>query len=322
MTVKWRGVTSSMRDLHGGGPQGALWGILEYLSQTNNNTDYICPSKKFKFIDDLSILEIVNLLSIGLSSYNFHQHVASDIPSSGFYIDPVNMRTKQYLEKITDWTEENKLNTKKSKAMVFNFTNDYQFGTKMMLDNQELEEIQETKLLGVIINNKLNWDSNTDFLVKKSNAKMWILHKLVDFQVPKDDLKIIYFLYIRSHLEQSCQVWHSSLTLENTKDIERVQKNALRIILQDDYNNYPDALETRGLESLYDRRETLCLRFATKCIKSENSVINNMFPLSYAQATVTTRKPDKFHVNMVSTGRYKKSAMPFMQRLLNSDSDI
>ena len=149
---------------------------------------------------------------------------------------------------------------------------------------------------------------------------MRLLHKLVDFQVPKDDLKIIYFLYIRSHLEQSCQGWHSSLTLENTKDIERVQKNALRIILQDDYNNYPDALETLGLESLYDRRETMCLRFATKCIKIKNSVINNMFPLSHAQATVTTRKPEKFHVNMASTGRYKKSAIPFMQSLLNSDS--
>ena len=208
MTVKWHGITSSMRDLHGGGPQGGLWGILEYLSQSNNNTDNICPSKKFKFIDDLTILEIVNPLSIGLSSHNFHLHVASDIPTSGFYIDPANMKTKEYLEKISDWTEENKirLNIKKSKAMVFNFTYDFQFGTRMLLENQELEEIHETKLLGVIINNKLNWDSNTDFLVKKSNAKMRILHKLVDFKVPKDDLKIIYFLYIRSHLEQSCQV--------------------------------------------------------------------------------------------------------------------
>ena len=57
----------------------------------------------------------------------------------------------------------------------------------MMLENQDLEEIQETKLLGVIINNKLNWDSNTDFLVEKANAKMRILHKLVDFQVPSTE---------------------------------------------------------------------------------------------------------------------------------------
>ena len=89
-----------------------------------------------------------------------------------------------------------------------------------------------------MINNKLTWDSNTTFLVKKANARMRMLHKLVTFNVPIEDLKTIYILYIRSHLEQSCQVWHSSLTLENLTDIERVQKNALKIILQDKYESY------------------------------------------------------------------------------------
>ena len=41
IVVKWHGTLSSLRELNGGGPQGALWGILEYLSQTNNNTDFI-----------------------------------------------------------------------------------------------------------------------------------------------------------------------------------------------------------------------------------------------------------------------------------------
>ena len=35
----------------------ALWGILEYLSQSNDNTDFISNNNKFGFIDDLSILE-------------------------------------------------------------------------------------------------------------------------------------------------------------------------------------------------------------------------------------------------------------------------
>ena len=91
MIVKWHGIESSMRMLNGGGPQGALWGILEYLAQSNNNTDYISPNRKFKFIDDLSILEIINLLSIGISSYNFTQHVASDIPENGYFISPGNL---------------------------------------------------------------------------------------------------------------------------------------------------------------------------------------------------------------------------------------
>ena len=41
MSVKWHGLFSKLRSLNGGGPQVALWGILEYLSISNNNTNYI-----------------------------------------------------------------------------------------------------------------------------------------------------------------------------------------------------------------------------------------------------------------------------------------
>ena len=87
------------------------------------------------------------------------------------------------------------------------------------------------KLLGVIVNDTLSWDGNTSYLVKRANSRMGLLHKLVEFGVPQDDLTNIYVLYIRSILEQSSQVWHSSLTLENFQDLERVQKNAHKIIL-------------------------------------------------------------------------------------------
>ena len=40
MVVKWHGVESKMKKINGGGPQGGLWGILEYLSQSNNNTNF------------------------------------------------------------------------------------------------------------------------------------------------------------------------------------------------------------------------------------------------------------------------------------------
>ena len=85
----------------------------------------------------MSILEVVNLLSIGLASYNFKLHVASDIPTNGLFIDPRNMLTQEYLDKITDWTKANKmmLNKEKSKTMVFNFTRDFQFATRVSMEN-------------------------------------------------------------------------------------------------------------------------------------------------------------------------------------------
>ena len=160
---------------------------------------------------------------------------------------------------------------------------------------------------------------NTKFLIQKANSKMRLLHKLVGFGIDKEDLKIIYILYIRSHLEQSCQVWHSSLTLENITDMERVQKNALKIILQEEYSNYAHALEVLGLESLFDRRESLCLSFAKKCTRSNNKQICSMFPLKNIEKSMNTRKTEEYHVNMAKTDRYKNSAIPHMQRLLNKN---
>ena len=53
--------------------------MIEYDSQSNDNTDFLSPEDKFKFVDDLSTLEMINLIFAGLASYNFKQHVASDI---------------------------------------------------------------------------------------------------------------------------------------------------------------------------------------------------------------------------------------------------
>ena len=114
----------------------------------------------------------------------------------------------------------------------------------------------------------------------------------------------------------------SSLKLKlNLTDLERVQKNALKIIFQEDYENYSQALEEIGLDSLFERREKLCLSFAKKCLKSPNIQVRNIFPLNITQSTIDTRKPEKYHVNMARTNRYKKSSVPYMQRLLNNENE-
>ena len=143
-----------------------------------------------------------------------------------------------------------------------------------------------------------------------------MLHKLVEFSVPVEDLINIYILYIRSVLEQSCQVWHSSLTFENLTDIERVQKNALKIILKEDYIYYEDALSTAGLECLVERRDKLCLKFARACLKNDN--VKDMFPYN-DPVEQDVRQREKFKVAFARTGRLKDSAIPYMQRLLNAN---
>ena len=79
-------------------------------------------------------------------------------------------------------------------------------------------------------------------------------------------------------LEQSGVLWHSSMTKENSEDLERVQKSALKIILGEKYKGYKRALNDLCIETLDERRESSCLKFAKRCTINEKA--SNMFPLN------------------------------------------
>ena len=230
------------------------------------------------------------------------------------------LKSQDYLTKIKEWTDKQKmiLNERKTKVIIFNFTDNHQFSTRLNMNNENLEIVKQyAKLLGVIISDDLKWDLNTDNLVKRANARMELLRKVASFGTNIEEKKNIYILYIRSILEHSYVVWNNSLTSENAKDIERIQKAAVKIILGKQYKNYEEALEKIDLQPLDERRDELCLKFAKKCLKSDK--MKTIFPLNEKSHDMDLRKTEKYFVKHANTERMKKSAIPFMQNLLNDE---
>ena len=207
-------------------------------------------------------------------------------------------------------------NQKKCKTIIFNFTNKYQFSTRLSIENQILETVQDTKLLGTVISSDLKWTKNTHNIVKKANARMQLLRKISNFGASYGDLKNIYILYIRSLLEQSCTVWHSGLSDENKQDLERIQKSALKVILKDSYKSYEHALNVLEMETLDDRREILCLEFAKKCLKNEK--MKKYFQENKKVHPMITRFEEEYEIDSANTERLKNSPIIYMQRLLNN----
>ena len=78
--------------------------------------------------------------------------------------------------------------------------------------------------MGTIITDDLKWEANTKELVRKANISVQILRKMAKFGASVREMKQIYFSFVRSHLEKSATLWHSSLTEKNKNDLERVQK--------------------------------------------------------------------------------------------------
>ena len=97
-------------------------------------------------------------------------------------------------------------------------------------------------------------------------------------------------------------------------DIERIQKSAAYIILGEDYVSYRDALKCLGLDSLFNRREKLCLKFALKAEK--NLKFGKWFrPAVHLQNT--RQEKLKYCSVLTKHSRFRKSPLPFLTDRLN-----
>ena len=168
------------------------------------------------------------------------------------------------------------------------------------------------KVLGTYISKDMKWDKNTNEIVKNANQRMQILHSAFKFTRNILHLKDIYNKFIRSKLETSSSVWHSSINEKQKYSIERVQRSVFKVILRDKYVSYENALELLNMDSLNDRREAKSLRFAKGCLNDRQ--MKRMFPLNKKK-----EKHERFRVNHARTSRYQNSTIIHMQKLLNSD---
>ena len=99
-------------------------------------------------------------------------------------------------------------------------------------------------------------------------------------------------------------------------DLERVQKCAVRIILKQNNISYKKALQMLDLDNLQDRRNTLCLKFATTGFK--NGTLSDLLTKNIKTHNMKTRHKNEFNVQNAHTKRLFVSAIPQMQRMLNT----
>ena len=285
------------------------------MVQSNDNADIVQPEDGYKYINDLSVLQLV-LLSGLLVEYNFHQHVASDIGVDMTYLPADSYNTQDHLNYISNWTDENlmKLNEAKCNYLVFSRSKE-DFATRLTVNNVNLERISVTKLLGVWISEDMSWARNCQEICKKAFSRLSMLTKLKYVGVREEDLLDIYILFIRSVTEYCSVAFHSSLTQQQSEKLEKIQKTCLRVIMGDGYISYQAALDYFGIQTLSDRRIKRCLDFSLKCLKHPKN--RRIFPRNQ-NFNERVRSSEPFKVNFASRNTYRDSAIPFCQRLINS----
>ena len=128
---------------------------------------------------------------------------------------------------------------------------------------------------------------------------------------------LLYIIIIRPLLEYSDVIWHSSLTSNQTHQLERVQKRALRIILGTDYISYANALDVCDVDRLSARREQYSLKFAQSLPKC--SWTSKLLPPCRGEIHGRQlRNNAKLTQPHARTNRYACSPIPYYVELINS----
>ena len=219
-----------------------------------------------------------------------------------------SLSLQQEVDELDAWTKNNdmQINPKKTKEMVINFTKEA-ITQPLTIEGEPVECVKETKLLGVYLNDKLNWNTHIDETYAKAAKRLFLLVQLRRAGLAQDDLCKYYKACIRSVLEYACQVFHGGLTREQSESLESIQKRALRII--NPHLSYSEALVKLNIETLSDRRTNMCEQLFTQIQKPDHKLNVLLPPKNDSKYNLRNSKP--LCLPRCKTNRYKNSFIPW-----------
>ena len=117
-----------------------------------------------------------------------------------------------------------KVNQKKTTLMIFNQTKTRQCIPFCSLSpGDPLPLVSESRLLGLIIDDRLSWWPLVRDLVKRAKAKVWSLAKCREAGASREQLLSIYVARVPSTLEYGSQVFDCLLNGSQAEELEAVQ---------------------------------------------------------------------------------------------------
>ena len=132
---------------------------------------------------------------------------------------------------IAEWLKVNKLslNRKKTHFMCFSAKNKSRPGISLQIDGEAIAEVNKSKFLGVVIDNKLSWKDHISFMCRKVARGIGVIIKARKV-LYNESLKCLYYSFIYPYMIYCNRVWGSACKT-NIEPLQVLQKRAVRIIL-------------------------------------------------------------------------------------------
>ena len=247
--------------LHHGIPQGSILGPLLFTIYINDLPLHISDTDCDMFADDTTLMKTSpNLIDLQLS---------------------VNVSLKQ----LSHWCALNDMivNPIKSESMLIctiqkrvRLTSDE---LRLTFNNTAIPQVKSHTLLGVTLDENLQWIEHTHNVSKKMSSQIFQLNCIKHF-LNEHTRKMFYFAYIQPHFDYCSSVW-SHCAMTHLKRIFSLQRKAIRIIVSisnDDHSDLTDVFKKLDILT-FDKQIVFRDVSLVKKVLEETAPVNiqNMF---------------------------------------------
>ena len=148
--------------------------------------------------------------------------------------------------------------------------------TIVLYGNTVIKSEPFVKILGVYVDEKLNFSKHVSEICKKSAKQLNALARISRY-LDASSLSIIYKCFILSNFSYCPLVWHFCGT-SNKNKLEKIQERSLRILFKDYDSTYQALLDNAKVYTALMSRIYCIALHVFKCLKSMNpAFLNDMF---------------------------------------------
>ena len=341
LTIRYRKQRSTSRQMPGGTAAGTVLGLNFFLilfnragpaaSNISIGKQITQPikkrkpidRKKVKWVDDVTLCNSVNLKTALVPEDRavprprpYHARTEQRLPRE-------TNAMQSELDALCNYTDGHlmAISKKKTKTMLCNSRTKWDFIPELKLQDDDIEVVQEMKIVGFVMRSDMRTSSNTEYLVKKAFKRMWLIRRLKGLGANKGQLVDALQKQVLSVLWLGAPAWYCQTTEQERKDIDRVAKVGLRIIFGEAYCGFENCLLSAKMLRPTEQLAKMTSRFAAK------NVSHNKFSQWFEPATRktintrSTKNIQKYKSVPARTARYAKSPIPYMTQMLNKQTN-